>query len=84
MNKFKHVFLLLSILLLLIPLGSAQAQDYRFSLTAYEVEAYLEADGTLTLYYYMAFQMILPGMRLILSISAYPPLNTSFPTSRLK
>ena len=56
MNKFKRVFLLLSILLLLIPLGSAQAQDYRFSLTAYEVEAYLEADGTLTLYYYMAFQ----------------------------
>jgi len=56
MNKLKHVFLLITILLLLIPLGSAQAQDYRFSLTAYEVEAYLEADGTLTLYYYMAFQ----------------------------
>jgi len=56
MNKLKRVFLLLSLLLLLIPLGSAQAQDYRFSLSAYEVEAYLEADGTLTLYYYMAFQ----------------------------
>ena len=56
MNKLKRVFLLLSLFLLLIPLGSAQAQDYRFSLTAYEVEAYLEADGTLTLYYYMAFQ----------------------------
>lgn len=56
MNKLKRVFLLLSLLLLLIPMGSAQAQEYRFSLTAYEVEAYLEADGTLTLYYYMAFQ----------------------------
>lgn len=56
MKNLKHIFLLLSILLLLIPLGSAQAQDYRFSLSAYEVEAYLEADGTLTLYYYMEFQ----------------------------
>ena len=56
MNKIKRIFLVLSMILLLIPLGSAQAQDYRFSLSAYEVEAYLEADGTLTLYYYMAFQ----------------------------
>ena len=56
MKKIKRVFLLLSLILLLIPLGSAQAQDYRFSLNAYEVEAYLEADGTLTLYYYMDFQ----------------------------
>lgn len=56
MKNLKRIFLLLSLILLLIPLGSAQAQDYRFSLTAYEVEAYLEADGTLTLYYYMAFQ----------------------------
>lgn len=56
MNNLKRVFLLLSLLLLLIPVGSVQAQEYRFSLTAYEVEAYLEADGTLTLYYYMAFQ----------------------------
>jgi len=56
MNKLKRVLIVLSLILLLIPLGSAQAQDYRFSLTAYEVEAYLEADGTLTLYYYMAFQ----------------------------
>ncbi len=56
MKTIKRIFLLLGILLLLIPHGSVQAQDYRFSLTAYEVEAYLEADGTLTLYYYMAFQ----------------------------
>jgi len=56
MNKLKRILLILSLLLLLIPLGSAQAQDYRFSLTAYEVEAYLEADGTLTLYYYMDFK----------------------------
>ncbi len=55
MNKLKRVLLIFSLLLLLIPFGSVQAQDYRFSLTAYEVEAYLEADGTLTLYYYMAF-----------------------------
>ncbi len=56
MNKIKRIFLLLTLILFLIPLGSAQAQDYRFSLSAYEVEAYLEADGTLTLYYYMVFQ----------------------------
>jgi hypothetical protein len=56
MNNLKRILLILSLLLLLIPSGSAQAQDYRFSLSAYEVEAYLEADGSLTLYYYMAFQ----------------------------
>ena len=56
MKNIKRILLLLSLILLLIPLGSAQAQDYRFSLNAYEVEAYLEADGTLTLYYYMDFQ----------------------------
>ncbi len=56
MNKLKRVLIVLSLVLLLIPLGSAQAQTYLFSLTAYEVEAYLEADGTLTLYYCMEFQ----------------------------
>lgn len=54
--KLKRIFVLLSVLLLLIPMGSVQAQDYRFSLSTYEVEAYLEADGTMTLYYYMEFQ----------------------------
>lgn len=48
-------------MLFLIPHGSAQAQDYRFSLSAYEVEAYLEADGSLTLYYYMAFENAASG-----------------------
>ena len=56
MKLFKRIFLILTLILLLIPIGSAQAQTYLFSLTAYEVEAYIEADGTLTLYYYMAFQ----------------------------
>jgi len=56
MKLLRRFLLLLSLVLLLIPVGSVQAQDYRFTLSAYEVEAYLEADGTLTLYYYMEFQ----------------------------
>ena len=35
---------------------AVQAQTYRFEVSEYEVEAYIEADGSLTLYYYMVFQ----------------------------
>ena len=55
----RSILLVLSILLLLfavLPATPAQAQNYRFTLPQYEVEAYLEADGSLTLYYYMVFQ----------------------------
>jgi len=55
MKTLKRILLVFCLLLLLIPIGAVQAQDYRFSLSAYEVEAYIESDGTLTLYYYMAF-----------------------------
>lgn len=56
MKKIKRILIFLSLVLLLVPMGAVQAQDYRFSLNIYEVETYLEADGTLTLYYYMEFQ----------------------------
>jgi hypothetical protein len=36
--------------------AAVQAQIHRFEVIEYEVEAYLEADGSLTLYYYMVFQ----------------------------
>ncbi len=49
-------FGLLFVLLAILPVVSAQAQTYRFTLPTYEVEAYLEEDGSLTLYYYMVFQ----------------------------
>ena len=48
--------LVLVALLLFLPSGSATAQTYWFTLPAYEVEAYLESDGSLTLRYLMVFQ----------------------------
>ena len=47
---------LVLVLLALLPGTPSHAQTYRFSLPTYEVEAYLEADGSLTLYYFMVFQ----------------------------
>lgn len=46
---------LVLVLLAFLPGTPTNAQTYRFSLPTYEVEAYLEADGSLTLYYYMVF-----------------------------
>lgn len=37
------------------PIRSVFAQGYRFSISRYEVEAYVESDGSLTLKYLMAF-----------------------------
>lgn len=48
--------ILLIFLIGLLPIAKTQAQTYRFTLPAYEVEAYLESDGSLTLYYYMLFE----------------------------
>jgi hypothetical protein len=45
-------------ILIILSLGFTQvvsAQAYSFTISQYEVEAYINADGTLTLYYYMAF-----------------------------
>ena len=56
MSKYR-IFLLSLVLFSLFALpNAASAQDYRFTISAYEVEAYIEDDGTLSLYYYMAFQ----------------------------
>ena len=56
MKKIFSVFLLLLILLSFGSLQTASAQTYRFTLSQYEVEAYINDDGTLTLYYYMVFE----------------------------
>ncbi len=53
---FSFASLVLVALLLFLPAGSATAQTYRFTLPTYEVEAYLESDGSLTLRYLMVFQ----------------------------
>ncbi len=47
---------LLVVLLAILPATPSHAQTYRFTLPTYEVEAYIEADGSVTLYYYMVFQ----------------------------
>jgi hypothetical protein len=47
---------LVLVLLAFLPGTPSHAQTYRFSLPTYEVEAYIEADGSLTLYYFMVFQ----------------------------
>jgi hypothetical protein len=53
-----QIFLLflISVSLFAFP-QAALAQDYRYTISAYEVEAYIEEDGTLSLYYYMEFQI---------------------------
>lgn len=55
-NKFLSLFVVFAVLAaLLLPIQTVFAQDYRFSISRYEVEAYIESDGTLTLKYLMAF-----------------------------
>lgn len=53
---FLVIGVLLALLFTLIPISGAVAQTYRFTLPVYEVEAYIEADGSVTLYYYMEFE----------------------------
>jgi len=61
MKKAFRIFLLLLILLGIFALpGSVSAQDYRFEVSALEVEAYIEEDGTLSLWYLFEFNN-LPG-----------------------
>lgn len=55
MRKLRS-FLFLAIIISLVSVASpVSAQGYRFEVTAQEVEAYLESDGTLSLYYYIDF-----------------------------
>jgi hypothetical protein len=60
-NKFRSkttwlVLILVLACLILAPVQPVEAQTYRFTLPQYEVEAYIEADGSVTLYYYMVFE----------------------------
>ncbi len=57
MNK-KNLFIsLITVLMLIIlPVSSVYAQSYRFKVTRYNVQAIIEADGTLTLLYEMVFE----------------------------
>ena len=59
-TRFDKRFLLVAfglmlVLLAILPATPSNAQTYRFSLPTYEVEAYIEEDGSLTLRYYMVF-----------------------------
>ncbi|MEL7625785.1 MAG: hypothetical protein AAGU15_02895 [Anaerolineaceae bacterium] len=47
---------LLLLFVAFLPATPSHAQTYRFTLPTYEVEAYIEADGSVTLRYYMVFQ----------------------------
>ena len=56
MKKLRLLLLLIILVVsLTLPLN-VSAQTYRFSLSQYEVEAYLNKDGTLDLRYYMVFE----------------------------
>lgn len=53
---FSIASLLLVLIFLFMPATRVGAQTYRFTIPTYEVEAYLEADGSLTLRYLMVFE----------------------------
>lgn len=56
--KRKMLFLniIIPMIMFFIPLGKTFAQDYRFEITRYDVQAIIEEDGTLTLLYEMVFK----------------------------
>lgn len=56
MKKIRSVVLLLVLAGLFAMPAPVQAQDYLFEVTAQEVEAYIEEDGTLSLWYLIEFQ----------------------------
>lgn len=56
MKKIRPIFLFLIFLSLFSLPDVVSAQDYRFTVTATEVEAYIEEDGTLSLNYIIDFQ----------------------------
>ena len=56
MKKIRSIFLLLVLAGLFVMPTPVQAQDYLFEVTAQEVEAYIEEDGTLSLWYLIEFQ----------------------------
>ncbi len=57
MKKIRKLNLYLSFFLLfLIPFSNVAAQNYHFEITRYDVQAIIESDGSLTLYYEMDFK----------------------------
>lgn len=56
MNKIKRLAFLLFILALFALPTAVSAQTYRFEVSVMEVEAYIEEDGTLSLWYLIEFQ----------------------------
>ena len=56
MKKIRSIVLLLVLAGLFAMPAPVQAQDYLFEVTAQEVEAYIEEDGTLSLWYLIEFQ----------------------------
>jgi hypothetical protein len=56
MNKIKRLAFLLFILALFAFPTAVSAQTYRFEVSVMEVEAYIEEDGTLSLWYLIEFQ----------------------------
>jgi len=61
MKKFRIVLLLLTLFGLFALPAKVSAQDYRFEVTAMEVEAYIEENGTLSLWYLFEFQNLPSG-----------------------
>jgi len=61
MKKISHLLILFLVLLGIFALpGSVSAQDYRLEVAALEVEAYIEEDGTLSIWYLYEFENM-PG-----------------------
>ena len=75
MKKLRFLLNLAVIALFLLTPISVSAQTYRFSLSTYEVEAYLNQDGTLDLRYYMVFENS-PSADAIDFIDLALPVNT--------
>ena len=57
MKKFKIILLIIVLVgVFTLPATPVSAQDYAFTVTSMEVEAYIEEDGTLSLWYLIEFQ----------------------------
>ena len=61
MKKFKFILLIIVLLGVFALPAPVSAQDYAFKVTAMEVEAYVEEDGTLSLWYLFEFQNLPTG-----------------------
>jgi hypothetical protein len=55
MKRFNGLFIALFAILVLLPMGGAHAQTYSFSVPREQIDAFWEADGSLTLLYNITF-----------------------------